>query len=108
MLTNFMKDGAGGIAAVDFGGYSFLPHSFFIFTVKDGGPSKLKQHLTIVLENLKSSIADVLVSASRALVPYSSNAVGEQISLLSFRFLASRPLKRILRRSPGESQVQAS
>jgi hypothetical protein len=88
-----MKDGAGGIVTVDFGGYSFLPRSFFIFVLDDGGPSKLKQQLATVLGKPKSLTADVLLSASCALAPYSSNNVGEQISLLSCRFLASRPLR---------------
>lgn len=91
-----MRVGAREIVAVDFGGYSFLPGSFFTFALEDGGPSKLKRQLATVLNNPKSSIADALVSASCALVPYSSNIVGEQIPLLSFRFLASRTLTRIL------------
>ena len=103
MLTNFMKDGAGGIVAVDFGGYSFLPDSFFIFELEDGCPSKLKHQLATVLKKPKSLTADVLVSASCALAPYSSNNVGEQISLLSFRFPASRTLTRILRSQGGSS-----
>ena len=108
MLTNFMKDGAGEIVAVDFGGYSFLPRPFFIFALENGRPSTLKQHLATVLENPKSSTVGALMTASCAMVPYGSNNVGEQISFLSFRFLASRPLTRILHRSPEESQVQAS
>ena len=97
-----MKDGAGEIVAVDFGGYSFLPRSFFIFALERGGPSALKQHLATVLENPKSVTADVLVSASCALVPYSSNNVGEQISLLSFRLLVQCAVQVFWRRSsPG-------
>ena len=45
-----MKDREDRIVAVDFGGYSFLPHSFLVFALNDGGPSRLKQHITSILE----------------------------------------------------------
>jgi len=76
-LSNFMKDRDGRIVAVDFGGYSFLPHSFFALALQYGGPSGLKQHLTKILKYPRSTIALALVSASCALAPHTSNNVGE-------------------------------
>ena len=63
--------------AVDFGGYSFLPDPFFVFAIKRGNPSKLKHQLAAVIENPKSLTFDLLVSASVAQAPYTSNNVGE-------------------------------
>ena len=72
-----MKDRDGRIVAVDFGGYSFLPHSFFAFALQCGGPSRLKQHLINILKYPRSAIVSALVSASCALAPHGSNNVGE-------------------------------
>jgi hypothetical protein len=91
-----MKDREGRIVAVDFGGYSFLPHSFFVFALKYTGHSSLKQYIASILRYPRSSTVSAMVSASCALAPFSSNNVGEQISLLSFLFSAPRFLTRIL------------
>ena len=92
--VNFMKDRDGRIVAVDFGGYSFLPPSFFAFSLKYGGSSSFALHIASMLDYPPSSHVGAMVRASCALAPYNSNNVGEQISLLSFGFLASRPLTR--------------
>jgi hypothetical protein len=84
------------IVALDFAGYSFLPPSFFVFALEHGGHSRLKRHLIRMLGYPQSTTAEVLVSASCTLAPFNTNNVGEQISLLSFLFLASCPLTRIL------------
>jgi hypothetical protein len=86
VLANFMKNREGRIVAVDFGGYSFLPHSF-VFALNHAGPSSLKQYIASILRYPRSSTVSAMVSASCALAPFSSNNVGEQI-LLSFSFLA--------------------
>ena len=86
--VNFMKDRDGRIVAVDFGGYSFLPPSF-AFSPKYGGSSSFALHIAPMLDYPPSSHVGAMVSASCALVPYNSNNVGEQISLLLF---ASSPL----------------
>ena len=106
-----MKDRENRIVAVDFGGYSFLPPSFFVFALKHGGPSRLKQHLARMLGSPRSTTVTVMVRASCALAPFSSNNVGEQISLLSFSCL-SPPHKNtefnVLHRSSNGALVQAS
>ena len=86
-----MKDKENRIVAVDFGGYSFLPPSFFLFALNHGGPSRLKQYLIRVLGFPDSTTLSLLVSASCALAPFSSNDVGEQVSLLFS--LAPAPLQ---------------
>ena len=89
-----MKDRENKIVAVDFGGYSFLPPSFFAFALKHGGRSGFADRIATMLSYPASTQVGAMVSASYALVPYSSNAVGEQISLLSFLFLVSRHFTR--------------
>lgn len=65
-----MKDGEGRIVAVDFGGYSFLPPSFFVFALNHGKPSKLKRHITDILQLAPSSTVSAMKSASYGLVPH--------------------------------------
>jgi hypothetical protein len=72
-----MKDREGRIVAVDFGGYSFLPHSFFAYALNDGGPSRLKHHIARILRYPRSSTVSAMASASCALAPFTSNNVGE-------------------------------
>ena len=81
------------IVAMDYGGYSFLPPSFFALALRHGAfAHKLAAMLQYPLcqDNTKA-----LVSASCALAPFSSNNIGEQISLLSllFCFLPLAPLQ---------------
>jgi hypothetical protein len=71
-----MKDREGRIVAVDFGGYSFLPHSF-AYALNDGGPSRLKHHIARILRYPRSSTVSAMASASCALAPFTSNNVGE-------------------------------
>ncbi len=77
-----MKDREGRIVAVDFGGYSFLPPSFFALALTYGD---FAHRVASMLEYPESPSTNVSAteSASCALVPYSSNDIGEQISLLS-------------------------
>ena len=95
--------------AVDFGGYSFLPPSFFVFALNHGRSSRLKRHLICVFRFPDSTTLSSMMSASFALVPFSTNNVGERISLLSF---LSPPYKNtefnVLRRSSEGAPVQAS
>lgn len=77
----------GRIVAVDFGGYSFLPPSFFAFALRQGSLA----HRIATMLNYPSSPspnASAVESASCALAPFSSNDIGEQIFLV----LAPRPL----------------
>ncbi|KAF8644305.1 hypothetical protein AX16_008552 [Volvariella volvacea WC 439] len=76
--VNFMKDKGKRIVAVDFGGYSFLPPSFFVFALRDGS---LAHRISLSLGDLSlhretKGNADALVSASCALAPYNTNNVG--------------------------------
>ncbi|KAG8911170.1 hypothetical protein FRC00_006960, partial [Tulasnella sp. 408] len=71
-LVNFMKDRDGRIVAVDFGGYSFLPPSFFAFALKQGN---FALRLAGMLRYPPSTNVAALVSASCALAPYSSNDI---------------------------------
>ena len=89
-LVNFLKDIDGRIVAVDFGGYSFLPPSFFAFALRQGS---LAHRIATILNYPSSPFpnASAVESASCALAPFSSNDIGEQISSVSFLFLASRP-----------------
>ena len=82
------------MVAVDFGGYAFLPSSLFPFALRHGGCSNFALRIATMLEYPPPPPAHVaaLMNASYALVPYSSNDIGEQTSLLSFLFLASFPL----------------
>lgn len=94
-IVNFMKDGEGRIVAVDFGGYSFLPPSFFALALTHGGfAHRIASSGMLEYPAPPSTNVSALESASSALAPFSSNDVGEQISLLSFFSLASRPLTR--------------
>ena len=91
--VNFMKDKDGRIVAVDYGGYSFLPPSFFALALRHGA---FAHELAAMLQyppckdNTKA-----LVSASCALAPFSSNNIGEHIFSLSllFFFLPLAPYK---------------
>ena len=84
-IVNFMKDGEGRIVAVDFGGYSFLPPSFFALALTHGGfAHRIASSGMLEYPAPPSTNVSALESASSALAPFSSNDVGEQISLLSF------------------------
>ena len=92
-LVNFMKDKDDRVVAVDYGGYSFLPPSFFALALRHGA---FAHELAAMLQyppckdNTKA-----LVSASCALAPFSSNNIGEHIFSLSllFFFLPLAPCK---------------
>ena len=62
---------------MDYGGYSFLPPSFFGLALKYGD---FAHRIATVLQFPRTNVA-ALMSASCALAPYSSNDIGEQISL---------------------------
>lgn len=91
-----MKVEGNSIVALDFGGYSFLPPSFFAFVLDRGDRSGFTFRIAReVVYPLSTTEVTAMVNASCALVPMSTNNIGEQISLLSFLFLASLPLTRI-------------
>lgn len=72
--VNFLKDTEGKIVAVDFGGYSFLPPSFFVFALTQGS---LAYRISVILNYpISSPNAAAVASASYALVPFSSNKIG--------------------------------
>ena len=107
--AKFMKDEGNKIVAIDFGGYSFLPPSLFAFVLNQGDHSGFTQRIARKFVHSPSSELAALVNASCALVPFSSNNIGEQISLLSFLFPASLALReyrtqcaaQVFRRSSG-------
>ncbi|KAI0794641.1 hypothetical protein C8Q74DRAFT_1249862 [Fomes fomentarius] len=79
--TNFMKDGEGRIVAVDFGGYSFLPPSFFALALRRG--RGFAHNVSRQIEIPPSPNLVATECASFALVPCGRNDIGEWISLLS-------------------------
>ena len=90
-----MKDEENRIVALDFGGYSFLPSSFFAFVLRHGDPSGFTQRIASRVVYPPSTELVATMNASCALVPFSSNDIGDQISLLSFLFPTSLPPARI-------------
>ncbi|KAH8826248.1 hypothetical protein DL96DRAFT_1607559 [Flagelloscypha sp. PMI_526] len=85
--VNFMKDRDNKIVAVDFGGYSFLPPSFFAFTLQFGIPGSFAHRMATMLEcpPIPSTSVSAVISASCALVPYGLNDVGLPKRLISRR-----------------------
>ena len=80
-LVNFMKDKDDRIVAVDYGGYSFLPPSFFALALRHGA---FAHELAAMLQYPPcKDNSKALVSASCALAPFSSNNIGEHIFSLS-------------------------
>lgn len=75
-FVNFIKDLDNRIVAVDFGGYSFLPPSFFDFVLKHGDPSSFAYRISKTLQHPQSTQVEAMMDASFALVPFSSNNVG--------------------------------
>ncbi|KAI0794666.1 hypothetical protein C8Q74DRAFT_1249984 [Fomes fomentarius] len=72
--VNFMKDGEGRIVAVDFGGYSFLPPSFFALALRRGGG--FAHNISCQIEIPPSPNLAPTESASFALVPRGRNDIG--------------------------------
>lgn len=82
-----MKVEGNSIVALDFGDYSFLPPSFFAFVLDRGDRSGFTFRIAReVVYPLSTTEVTAMVNASCALVPMSTNTIGEQISLLSFSF----------------------
>ncbi|TEB26669.1 hypothetical protein FA13DRAFT_1737103 [Coprinellus micaceus] len=80
VLANFMRDDKGGVVAVDFAGYSFLPASFFASVIEYSNYSKLRQDL---LRNLKYPRAKcraalAIHNVSLGLAPFGTNNIGKQ------------------------------
>lgn len=89
-LVNFMKDKDGRIVAVDYGGYSFLPPSFFALAL---GYGAFAHELSTMLKYpLCKDDTTALVTASCALAPFDTNNIGEQISLLSLLCFLSKKI----------------
>lgn len=74
------KEG-GGIVAIDYGGYSFLPPSFFALAL-EYGPFAYKLTRMLDYPPCKDN-TNALICAAGVLVPYGTNKVGEQIILRS-------------------------
>ncbi|KAH9936918.1 hypothetical protein B0H21DRAFT_758488 [Amylocystis lapponica] len=89
--ANFMKDGEGKIVALDFGATCFLPVSFFELALCN--PDSFTQLLRPLIARPSTTQLDALWGASRSLVPYGTDKIGEHISLLSLSF--ARRLKSI-------------
>ena len=89
-----MKDDWGRIVAFDFGASSFLPVCFIKMALREG--DRFTQLVAKHVQLPGSSRLNALLTAHYALVPFNTNNIGEQISLLSFIFLASRSLARRL------------
>lgn len=75
-----MRDDKGGVVAVDFAGYSFLPASFLASVIEYSNYSKLRQDL---LRNLKYPRAKcraalAIHNVSLGLAPFGTNNVGKQ------------------------------
>lgn len=92
--NNFMKDRWGRIVALDFGDICFLPISFFNFALREG--DDFTQLIARKVKHPETTQLNAMLTASYSLVPYGRNDIGERISLLSFLFLASYSLARIL------------
>jgi hypothetical protein len=95
-FVNFIKDLYDRIVAVDFGGYPFLPRSFFDFALQydDSG---FGHRISRILQCPRSEQVKAIMSPSYALAPFSTNDVGEQISLLSFLFFSFSYLASLFR-----------
>jgi hypothetical protein len=91
---DLMRDSWGRIAAFGFGESCFLPLSFFAFALREG--DNFTQLIVRRLKHRASTQLDSMLMASYAFVPYGTNETGEDTSLLSFLFLASRSLARRL------------
>ncbi|KAK0216865.1 hypothetical protein IW262DRAFT_1276384 [Armillaria fumosa] len=89
--NNFMKDKEGRIVALNFGASCFLPPSFFVFALREG--DDFTQLIANMVDYPKSTQLGAMLTASRALVPYGSNKIGEHVSLLSLLFLPLVPLQ---------------
>lgn len=91
-------EGDNRIVAIDFGGYSFLPPSFFAFALRPGAHSSFAPHIAKILNYPQSTEVVALVVASGAMVPFGTNNIGQQLDPLAlFSFLASLPFTMIPR-----------
>ena len=109
--NNFMKDSSGRIVALDFGDCCFLPLSFMEFALRRGGDSFT--HLIAPLVQLPELTQfNALLTASLALVPFGTNNIGEDISLLfSFPCLSFHCKEinfNVPHRPPTQSQIQVT
>ncbi|KAH8826249.1 hypothetical protein DL96DRAFT_1277368 [Flagelloscypha sp. PMI_526] len=95
--VNFMRDRDDRVVAVDFGGYSFLPPSFFAFAMRYGCCGTFAYRMASLLKcpPLPPTHVSALISASCALVPYGLNDVGKfllAVLTLSFSLAPSSEL----------------
>ncbi|KAF8309289.1 hypothetical protein DL93DRAFT_2126676 [Clavulina sp. PMI_390] len=74
--VNFMKDGGSRVVAIDFGGYSFLPPSFFGFSTRFEGPASFGYRVSTLLSYPPSDQVGPLLSAAGAIVPFGNNSIG--------------------------------
>ncbi|KAG5650733.1 hypothetical protein H0H81_011233 [Sphagnurus paluster] len=86
--VNFMKGKDGRIVAVDYAGYSFLPPSFFAMALRN---ETFAHELSTILQYPPcKNNGNALETASYAMVPFGTNKMGEEISLLSLLFPHAR------------------
>lgn len=105
-----MKDKENRIVALDFAGYNFLPPSFFAFALNRGDYSGFTHRIAHRVVYPRSTELEAMMHASFALVPFSSNNIGEQIPMPPFRLPPphKNSVFNVFHRSFEEAQVQAS
>ncbi|KAF9475422.1 hypothetical protein BDN70DRAFT_251276 [Pholiota conissans] len=94
-----MKDEGDRIVAVDFGGYSFLPVSFFAFALTHSPAYSSFAWDIARMPRYPSAAAEVgaLASASGAMVPFNTNNIGLPKELKSRLHAAHKPPPRLMR-----------
>ncbi|TFK51371.1 hypothetical protein OE88DRAFT_1659344 [Heliocybe sulcata] len=80
-FANFMRDKGSRIVAVDFGGYSFLPPSFFAFALT---VDILAMSIAPKLDYPRSPDLVPLLNASGGMIPFGTDTIGEQMSFCAF------------------------
>lgn len=83
-LGNFMKDRDGQIVAVDFRGYSFLPHSFFVYALMypyaGTYPCDLKPYLENLFKFERTASYFRLTDATCLVGVFGGNNIGEKLA----------------------------
>jgi hypothetical protein len=78
--TNFKKGLEGKVVALDFGATCFLPPSFFAFKMATG-EDRFTQLVARHVKYPASPNLEAMLGASYHLIPFSTNDVGEQLSV---------------------------
>jgi hypothetical protein len=104
--ANFMKDRNGKIVALDFGATCFLPISFFELALCNSDP--FTQLLRPLISRPESTQLNALWLASRSLVQFGKNTIGEHISSLSPCFARRLKSAQVSRTSSGQPRKDCS